>query len=532
MNRETFISEIQQGYTFKGDSIVLGGAMLEGQHIEGLQVKIPLKTINRHGLIAGATGTGKTKSLQKLAEQLSANGVGVLVMDIKGDLSGVAMPGTPGPKIDERINAIGCPWHAQGFPVELMTLSDQDGVRLRATVSEFGSVLLSRILGLNETQEGVMALVFKFCDDHQLPLLDLDDLKKVLQYITADGKAAIEKEYGLVSPSTVGAILRKVVELESQDAQLFFGEMSFEVKDLLRKDMNGRGYIHVLRLNDIQSRPKLFSTFMLQLLAEVYEKFPERGDPEQPELVIFIDEAHLVFSEASKSLQNQLEQVVKLIRSKGVGVIFCTQNPTDIPQSVLSQLGLKIQHALRAFTAQDRKAIKMVAENYPITAYYDVDNLLTQLGIGEAFVTALNEKGIPTPLVHTLMAPPESRMDIITDAEKQQLLLQSALYQKYKQHINRESAYEILNGKMEAAVAEKERQEAAELHQKQLEAQRKEMEKQQKERERQQRAEERQSGPSFDDVFTKTMKRQVSTTIVRELTRGFLGILKSSFKKK
>lgn len=524
MSTEKFTQHISEGYTFKGESIILGGAMIDGHAIPGLQVKVPLKTINRHGLIAGATGTGKTKSLQKLAEQLSANGVGILVMDIKGDLSGIAMPGTSNPKVEERIQAIGCAWKAQSFPVELMSLSQQEGIRLRATVSEFGSVLLSRILGLNDTQEGVMALVFKFCDDHQLPLLDLKDLKKVLQYITGDGKATIEKEYGQVSPATVGTILRKVVELESQDAELFFGETSFDVNDLLRKDMNGKGFIHVIRLDDIQSRPKLFSTFMLQLLAEVYEKFPERGDAEQPELVIFIDEAHLVFNEASKTLVNQLEQVVKLIRSKGVGVIFCTQNPTDIPQSVLSQLGLKIQHALRAFTAQDRKAIKMVAENYPITDFYQVDELLTQLGIGEAFVTVLNEKGIPTPLVHTMMAPPESRMDVITPEEKKAILQQSALFYKYNQEIDRNSAYEILTQKMEAAELQQQQIEARE-------AQQKELERQQKEAARAARSAPK-AGPTFEDVFTRTVKRQVSNTLVREITRGFLGILKSSFKRK
>ncbi|MEZ4875466.1 MAG: helicase HerA-like domain-containing protein [Flavobacteriaceae bacterium] len=460
-NKQVFFDHINEGYTTKGDAIVLGAAMLEGETLTNAYVKVPLKTLNRHGLIAGATGTGKTKTLQVLAENLSEKGVPVLLMDIKGDLSGLAQP-TPGhPKIDERMAQIGLPFEAKGFPVEVLTLSQQNGVRLRATVSEFGPVLISRILELSEAQSGVMSILFKYCDDNKLPLLDLKDLKKILQYASDEGKEEIEKAYGRISPATSGSILRKIVELEQQGGDLFFGEKSFDTADLLRIDENGRGYINIVRLTDIQDRPKLFSTFMLCLLAEIYATFPEQGDSGRPELVIFIDEAHLLFNEASGALLDQIESIVKLIRSKGVGLYFVTQNPTDVPDAVLSQLGLKIQHALRAFTAKDRKAIKLTAENYPLSDYYKTDEVLTALGIGEALVSALNEKGIPTPLAVTLMRAPMSRMDVLEESELKDLLDGSKLISKYNEAIDRESAYEMLNEKIEMAN-QKEAKEKAE----------------------------------------------------------------------
>lgn len=516
-NKADFISEITAGYTFSGASIVLGGAMLDGEAQHGVQIKVPLRTMNRHGLIAGATGTGKTKSLQLIAEQLAANGVPCLLMDIKGDLSGVAMPGSDNPKITERAGKIGVSWHPTGNSVEFLTLSGEKGVRLRATVSEFGPVLFSRILGLNDTQGGVVAVVFKYCDDRNLPLLDLKDFKKVLQYLGNEGKEEIEAEYGQFSAATAGTILRKVVELEQQGAELFFGETSFEVEDLCRMDENGRGVINIVRLTDVQDRPKLFSTFMLQMLAEIYASFPEMGDAEQPKLCIFIDEAHLVFQEATDALMQQMEAIIKLIRSKGVGVYFITQNPADIPDSVLAQLGLKVQHALRAFTAKDRKAIKLAAENYPITKWYQTEDLLTNLGIGEAFVSALNEKGIPTPLAHTLMRAPESRMDVLTPTEIDQIIGRSSLTRKYNQVIDRESAYEILTGKIQEAQA------AAESEEEQ--------------------AERKPSGGSrkaeksvIENVLGNPMTRQIGRTVARELTRGLLGVLglggRSSSKKK
>jgi hypothetical protein len=463
MNRkEDFIKNISGGYTSKGESITIGGAILEGEALANVNIKIPLKTLNRHGLIAGATGTGKTKTIQVLSEQMSSFGIPVLMMDIKGDFSGIAKEGEEKSFITERHAKINIPYNTAKFPVELLSLSEQNGVRLRATVSEFGPVLFSRILNLNDTQSGVVSVIFKYCDDHKMPLLDLKDFKKVINYINEEGKKEITATYGKISTSTTGIILRKIIELEQQGAELFFGEMSFEIDDLMRIDENGNGYINILRLTDIQDKPKLFSTFMLSLLAEIYQQMPEKGDTERPELVIFIDEAHLIFKEASKALLDQIETIVKLIRSKGIGIYFITQNPMDVPSGILAQLGLKIQHALRAFTAKDRQSIKQTADNYPTSDFYNTSEVLTSLGIGEALVTALNEKGIPTPLVATMMRAPMSRMDVLTESEIQEINNKSKLVKKYSELIDRESAYEILNKKIaitEEEVAKKEEQE-------------------------------------------------------------------------
>jgi len=510
--KEKFSAHINDGYACKGDSIILGGAMLDGEPLNNALIKVPLKTMNRHGLIAGATGTGKTKSLQVIAEQLSQKGVPVLLMDVKGDLSGIAMPGTEKPFITERHGKIGLPYSTKGCPVELLTISKQDGVRLRATVSEFGPVLLSRILDLNDTQGGVLAVIFKYCDDKDMPLLDLKDLKKVIQFATEEGKAEFEREYGKISTSTTGIILRKVMELEQQNADLFFGELSFEVRDLMRRDRDGNGYVNIIRLTDIQDKPKLFSTFMLCLLAEVYDTMPEIGDPEKPELVIFIDEAHLVFNQASKALLNEIENIVKLIRSKGIGVFFVTQNPMDVPNDVLAQLGLKIQHALRAFTAVDRQAIKLTAENFPVSDFYKTADTLTALGIGEALVTALNEKGIPTPLAATMMRAPMSRMDILSKDEIDTINRNSDLVRKYVQSVDRESAFEILSRKIDFV----QKQAAAE-------AERKEWEKQ------------RGGEVTRRKSETSGRRRTGTSPVVKVLTsatfiRGVLGIMKKVMK--
>ena len=429
--------------------------MLDGK-VTNAKVSLPLRTMNRHGLISGATGTGKTKTLQVITEILSDASVPVVLMDIKGDLSGLAAPGVLNDKLQARVKELSIDYKPSAYPAELLTLTDKPGVRLRATVTEFGPILLSRILGLNDTQGGLVAILFKYCDDHQLPLLDLKDFIKILQYASAEGKKEIEAAYGKISTTSTGTILRKVIELQQQGADIFFGEKSFEVDDLFRIDNDGRGMISVVRLNDMQDRPKLFSTFMLQLLAELYASSPEEGDLDKPKLVLFIDEAHLVFQEASDALLQQIETIIKLIRSKGIGIFFCTQNPMDVPASVLAQLGLKVQHALRAFTAADRKVIKLTAQNYPETTFYDTEQLITSLGIGEALVTFLNEKGIPTPLVHTMLVPPRSRMDILTDAEIQQLVSQSQIAAKYNAVIDSKSAYEMLSEKLASAAEEKE----------------------------------------------------------------------------
>ncbi len=503
--KQSFRDNIINGYTCKGDFIVLGGAMLEGECIPETYVKVPLKTINRHGLIAGATGTGKTKTLQIIAEQLSEKGVPVILMDLKGDLSGLAQPGEEKEFITERHARIGFPYQAKPMPVELMTISGGDGVKLRATVTEFGPVLMSKLMELNEVQSGIVSVLFKYCDDQKLPLVDLQDFKKILQYSINEGKETIKAEYGAISSTSVNTIIRNIVGLEQQGADLFFGETSFDVDDLLRQDENGNGYISIIRLVDIQNRPKLFSTFMLSMLAEIYASFPEQGDSSRPKLAIFIDEAHLVFSEASKTLVEQIESIVKLIRSKGVGVYFCTQDPSDVPDDVLGQLGLKVQHALRAFTAKDRKNIKRTSENYPISEFYKTDEIITSLGIGEALITVLNEKGIPTPLAATYMRAPMSRMDVLSEPEIRSLVRSSDLVPIYEETIDRESAYEMLKEKIEASQKEE--------HQEML------------------KDETRKARPKKDDdslikeLSKNTMVRQVGRTVARELARGLLGVL-------
>jgi len=495
-----FLEILKDGYSFKGDSFLIGAGMLEGNVVPGASISIPLRTMNRHGLIAGATGTGKTKTLQMLTEGLSEASVPVVVMDIKGDLSGIGAAGEANDKVKERCDKLGITFKPQAYPVEFLTLSEQKGTRLRATVSEFGPVLLAKILGLNETQESFVAMIFKYCDDNKLPLLDLKDFIKVLQYAGNEGKDELTKSYGNISASSLGTILRKVIELQQQGADLFFGEKSFEVDDLMRINEDGRGMVSVIRVTDLQDRPKLFSTFMLQLLAELYATSAEQGDADKPKLVIFIDEAHLIFQEASEALLQQIETIVKLIRSKGIGVFFCTQNPMDIPASVLAQLGMKVQHALRAFTAADRKVIKQTAENYPETTFYKTEDLITAMGIGEALVTLLNEKGIPTPLVHCMMAPPRSRMDILTDAEIDTIISHSKIGTKYNKVIDEQSAYEILTDKLNNAAKAKEEEKPTD---------------------------DTKTGKTtkekgfLDDPIVKSMARTAGNTIVR----GLLGVL-------
>ncbi|MFK7905340.1 MAG: helicase HerA-like domain-containing protein [Chitinophagales bacterium] len=508
--RANFKQHIEEGYNFEGEHIILGTAILDEEPLEETLIKAPLKSFNRHGLIAGATGTGKTKTIQLITEALSAESVSVLVMDIKGDLSGLAAEGNFHRKILERHDKIGIPFEPTAFPVELLSLSDEKGVKLRATVSEFGPILFSKILTLNETQSSIVSIIFKYCDDNQLPLLDLKDFKKVLAFATNDGKEELQEMYGSISPASAGAILRRIVELEQQGADNFFGEPSFEVDDLMRIGEDGKGMISILRLTDLQDKPKLFSTFMLCLLAEIYAKFPEEGDSGRPKLVVFIDEAHLIFNEASKALLNQIESIVKLIRSKGVGLFFCTQNPTDIPDAVLSQLGMKVQHALRAFTAKDRKNIKLTAENYPLSDYYQTDEMLTSLGIGEAAITVLDEQGRPTPLAATLLRAPRSRMDVLTDTELDALVRKSSIARHYNKEVDRESAYEILTEKLKAAEQMAMQQAAAEEEEKQTKSR---------------RGSNKEEEGMLESLTKNTMVRQIGRTVARELTRSILGVL-------
>jgi DNA helicase HerA-like ATPase len=375
---------------------------------------------------------------------------------------------------------------------------------MRATVSEFGPVLFSKVLELNDTQSGLVSMIFKFCDDNRLPLLDLKDFKKVLQYISDEGKKEIEKDYGKISTTSTGTILRKVIELEQQGAEMFFGELSFDVEDLTRVNSSGQGYISLFKLTDIQDKPKLFSTFMLCLLAEIYASFPEAGDMEKPKLVVFIDEAHLIFNEASKALLDQVETIIKLIRSKGVGIYFCTQNPSDIPASILGQLGMKVQHALRAFTAADRKSIKMTAENYPITEFYKTEEMLTSIGIGEALVTVLSERGTPTPLAATLLKGPRSRMNILTSQEIDSIISSSPISEKYNKTLDSDSAYEILSNKLMAKDEEESEEKAKQVQ---------EVKKERKEK------------STMEQVLNSSVTKQVGRTVFRELTRGLLGVL-------
>lgn len=501
--REKFKETIAQSYTFKGESVLLGSAVWNDFQDTGCQIHIPLKTLNRHGLIAGATGTGKTKTLQVMAENLSLAGVPTLVMDVKGDLSGIAMPGEMNAAIEKRSATIGMEWKAMGFPVELMSISHEPGVKLRATVSEFGPLLLAKILDLNENQTGVLSMIFKYCDDKRLPLLDIKDLKTVMRYVQEEEKAEFQKEYGLLNSVSMSAILRNISSLEQQGANIFFGEPSFEIADLMRIDKDGHGIVNILRITDIQSNTTVFSTFMLCLLAEIFQKLPEKGDPEKPELVIFFDEAHLIFKNASKILLDQFETTIKLIRSKGVGIVLVTQSPDDIPASILGQLGLKIQHALRAFTAKDRKAIKAASENYPLSDFYKADELITQMGTGEAMVTALDEKGRPTQLVHTIVRPPYSRMDILTSDEINSIISKSLLVRAYNLDIDRESAYETLQRRMEQNDRIEEKLAGKKTSQKTTSSRRKQP----------------------DTTLEKVMKSPVANTIAREITRGILGVL-------
>lgn len=454
MSAESFIKTVNDGYTFKTESIKIGVGILEGSAVPEAGVYLPLKTMNRHGLIAGATGTGKTKTLQVLAEILSDNSVPVMMIDIKGDLSGIGAPGALNEKIAERYRLLNLDYIPEAYPVEFLSLSNEKGTRLRATVSEFGPILLSKILGLNDTQAGIVAIIFKYCDDNKLPLIDLKDFIKILQYTSNEGRKDIEQLYGKISTTSTGTILRKVVELQQQHADQFFGEPTFEVEDLMRINADGRGMVNILRVTDMQNRPKLFSTFMLQMLDELYASSPEEGDLDKPKLVIFIDEAHLLFSEASDALLQKIETIIKLIRSKGIGIYFSTQNPQDVPANILGQLGMKIQHSLRAFTAADRKNIKTAAENFPLTKFYKTEDLLTQMGIGEAMVSLLNEKGIPTPLVHTLLCSPRSRMDVLSANEIDAIVRQSRLAAKYNVSLDSVSAYEMLTQKLEQAATE------------------------------------------------------------------------------
>jgi DNA helicase HerA-like ATPase len=449
---DAFLQEMAGGYAFDEPAVVFGGATLGDEVDTVTRIRLPLSMVNRHGLVAGATGTGKTKTLQLMAGQLSDLGVPVFVADVKGDLTGVSQPGSAdAPHVPDRCASLGWTFEGHGHPVELLSLSGELGARVRATVHSFGPILLSKVLDLNRTQTSVLSMVFKYCDDQALPLLDLDDLRTTLRFLASDEGKPVLEEYGGMSPSTVGVLLRSLVDLEQQGAADFFGEPEFDVADLLRVTPDGTGVISLLELSDVMDRPRLFSTFMLWMLAQVYAELPEEGDLPKPKLAFFFDEAHLLFDDASDALMDQIELTARLIRSKGVGVYFVTQAPTDVPSSVLSQLGNRVQHALRAFTPEDETNLKKTVRTMPKTDHYDVGEVLTSLGIGEAFVTVLSPKGVPTPLAATRLIPPDSLMDAVDEATRQQLLAAGTLGAKYGQDIDRESAHEIINARLGVA---------------------------------------------------------------------------------
>jgi uncharacterized protein len=442
-------ARIAAGYRFDGAAVELGSVVAGGGPHPDARVRVPIGMLNRHGLIAGATGTGKTKTLQLITEQLSAAGVPVFVADIKGDLSGLAAAGEPGDRITRRAKDTGDDWQPAACPVEFFAVGGiGTGVPLRATVTSFGPILLAKVLGLNETQESSLGLVFHYADRAGLPLLDLKDLRAVIQHlVSAEGKAELQSLGGL-SRATAGVILRELVALADQGAEAFFGEPEFDTADLLRTAPDGRGVVSAVELAGVQDRPALFSTFLLWLLADLFEGLPEVGDPDKPKLVFFFDEAHLLFADASKAFLDAVTRTVRLIRSKGVGVFFVTQQPTDVPDDVLAQLANRVQHALRAFTPDDADALRKTVRTYPRTGDYDLEETLTALGTGEAVVTVMSERGAPTPVAWTMLRAPRSRMAPADAAAIQQSVGMSPLQAEYGQVVDRESAYERLTMKL------------------------------------------------------------------------------------
>jgi DNA helicase HerA-like ATPase len=451
MNK-AFQDAIAAGYALDEPGVVIGSAMHDGALFNDTRVQVALSMLNRHGLIAGATGTGKTKTLQLLAGQLSKAGVPVFVADIKGDLSGLAAPGdASGTKLQERVTSMDWTFEPSAHPVEFLSLTGKLGAQVRATVHSFGPLLLGKVLDLNETQTSILALVFKYCDDNQLPLLDLADLETTLKFLSSEEGKPILEEYGGMSKASVGVLLRAIVVLEQEGADIFFGEPEFDVDDLLRTTPDGRGVISILELRDVMDKPRLFSTFMLWMLAQLYESLPEAGDLPKPKLCFFFDEAHLLFDDASEALMDQVERTARLIRSKGVGVYFVTQAPTDVPASVLAQLGNRVQHALRAFTADDADNLRKAARTFPMTDFYDIEETITSLGTGEALVTVLSPRGVPTPLVAARLIPPDSLMAPIADNEVAALVLTSPFQAKYGQTVDRISAHEMIQGRLATA---------------------------------------------------------------------------------
>ncbi|TDW18533.1 helicase HerA-like domain-containing protein [Kribbella kalugense] len=507
------VETVKQGYAFDGPALELGALLVDDEPKPEATVRIPLGMMNRHGLVAGATGTGKTKTLQLMAEQLSAAGVAVFAADVKGDLSGISQPGESSDKLLARTKAIGQDWTPTGFPTEFYALGGQGtGIPIRATITSFGPVLLSKVLGLNDVQESSLGLIFHYADKAGLTLLDLKDLRSVITHLTSDEGKDDLKELGGLSAATAGVILRSLIGFADQGAEAFFGEPEFDTADLLQQ-RDGKGLISLLELPNLQDRPALFSTFLMWLLADLFHDLPEVGDVDKPKLVFFFDEAHLLFADASKAFLSAIAQTVRLIRSKGVGVFFVTQTPKDVPDDVLAQLGSRVQHQLRAHTPNDAKALKATVSTFPSSSY-DLGEVLTQLGIGEAIVTVMNEKGAPTPVAWTRLRAPQSLMAPASAEQMTAAVQGSPNNAKYSQAVDRESAYEILAAKVQAgaqqAEAEKQAQEKA-----QQQAERS----QQQERPRAQK----QEKSMVEQVVGSSAFKQFARTAGREIVRGLFG---------
>ncbi|MGY2877109.1 uncharacterized protein ACVW00_004299 [Marmoricola sp. URHA0025 HA25] len=462
MSDDAISAEVAAGYQFEGPALELGGLMLNATDLAQVHVRIPLAMLNRHGLVAGATGTGKTKTLQLMAEQLSAAGVPVFAADIKGDLSGMSVAGEDSEKIRSRAASVGQDWKPTAFPVEFYAIGGQGtGIPLRVTMSAFGPTLLSKVLGLNDTQESSLGLIFHYADKAGLPLLDLADLREVIKWLTSDEGKADLTDLGGLSAATAGVILRELIAFSDQGADAFFGEPELATTDFLRTTADGKGIVSLVELPNLQDRPAVFSTFLMWLLADLFHDLPEVGDVDQPKLVFFFDEAHLLFKGASTSFLDAIAQTVRLIRSKGVGVFFVTQSPTDVPDDVLAQLGSRIQHQLRAHTPNDAKALKQTVNTYPTSSYADLGEVITSLGIGEAIVTVMNEKGAPTPVAWTRLRAPQSLMAAADAAAMQGQVKASPLFAKYAEPIDRESARELLAARLEAGAAKAQAEAAA-----------------------------------------------------------------------
>ena len=511
---------VAPGYAFDGPALELGGLMLDASTLADVPIRIPLGMVNRHGLVAGATGTGKTKTLQLMAEQLSAAGVPVFAADIKGDLSGISVPGEGGEKVNERASSVGQVWTATGFPTEFYALGGQGtGIPLRVTMSAFGPVLLSKVLGLNDTQESSLGLIFHYADKAGLPLLDLADLRAVVGFLTSpEGKADL-KSLGGLSTATAGVILRELIGFQDQGADAFFGEPEFESADLLQLAPDGRGLISLVELPNLQDRPALFSTFLMWLLADLFHDLPEVGDIDRPKLVFFFDEAHLLFNDASDAFLDQIAQTVRLIRSKGVGVFFVTQSPTDVPDEVLAQLGSRVQHQLRAHTPNDAKALKATVNTYPTSAYDDLGEVITGLGIGEAVVTVMNERGAPTPVAWTRLRAPESLMGPADAAVMEATVAASPRYAKYAKPLDRDSARERLAAKLEEGARKAAEDAAYAEQQRQAKLDRAAGEKAARTSSRRQE----DDGGLVRDVVQSSAFKDFMRTAAREIARGMFG---------